>query len=183
MRTVLLHAPEPSPPLRPPLHPLPTSSALLTPSLPQPHTSRSIQRVAHHRHWWPSSLGPACLCHFLCVGLLVHVTLCSRGGHACCFTSCSAAHDGQRGVPWSSVTVLLDVMTASWAASLHYAVSEYDGDSFYSTLHSLLACGWMTVFTAHKWSSVHILWESLGGQSGDILKGRRTPLRPGRLPL
>lgn len=36
------------------------------------------------------------------------------------------------------------------------AVSEYDGDSFYGALHSLLACGWMAVFTAHKWSSVHI---------------------------
>lgn len=88
------HPPSPPPS---PLHPLPPSFAPFTPSLLQPHMSRSIQRVAHHRHWWPSSLGPACLCHFLCAGLLVHVTLCSRGGHACCFTSCLAARDGQRG--------------------------------------------------------------------------------------
>lgn len=61
-----------------------------------------------------------------------------------------------REVARSSVTVLLDVMIASRAASLHYAVSEHVGDSFYGALHSLLACGWMAVFTAHKWSGVHI---------------------------
>lgn len=157
MCTVLLHAPQ-QPPSQPHPHPLPPSSAPFTPSLLQPHMSRRIQRVAHHCHWWPSSLGPACLCHFLCAGLLVHVTLCSRGGYACCFTSCLAACDGQGGIPRSSVTVLLDVLTTSWAASLHYAVSEYDGDSFYGALHSLLAWGWMSVFTAHKWSGMHIFW-------------------------
>lgn len=29
----------------------------------------------------------------------------------------------------------------------------------YGTLHSLLACAWVTVFTAHKWSAVHIFWD------------------------
>lgn len=142
-------------PTHPPIPPTTPASAPITPALLQPHMSRSIQRVAHHHHWWPSSLGPPCLCHFLCVGLLVHVTLCSRVGRACCFTSCLAVNGK---VLCISVTVLLDVLIASSAASLHYAVSEYDGDSFYGTLHSLLACSWMTVFTAHKWSSVHIFW-------------------------
>lgn len=150
-RMPLQHLPSPPRPRR-----LPPSSAPFNPSLLQPHMSRRIQRVAHHRHWWPSSLGPACLCHFLCAVLLVHVTLCSRGGQACCFTSCFAAHDWQRGKPWSSLTVLLDVMTASWAATLRYAVSGYDGDCFYGALHSLLACSWLSVFTAHKWSGLHI---------------------------
>lgn len=101
-------------------------------------------------------------------GLLVYVTSYVRG---CYFMSPSVAGEGTpavllhvwllatgREVQRSSVTVLLDVMIASWAASLHYALSEYDGDSFYGALHSLLACGWMTVFTAHKWSGMHIFW-------------------------
>lgn len=68
-----------------------------------------------------------------------------------------------------------DVLFASGVASLPTAVSEYDGDGFYGTLNSPFTWGWMTVFTAHKWSGVHI--------SGDMLKRRCAPLSLGCLLL
>lgn len=74
--------------------------------------------------------------------------------------------------PWH---VPLDVSHAGGPAGLHTVVSEYDADGFYGTHHSLLTWSWMTVFTAHKWSGVHI--------SGDMLKRRCMPLRPGCLRL
>lgn len=69
--------------------------------------------------------------------------------------SCSWRAEMSHAAQWQ---VLLDVMIASWAPSLHSAVSEYDENSFYGTPQSLLACGRMAVFTAHKWNDVHIFW-------------------------
>lgn len=138
---------------------LPTTS----PAIPYiTSTRQGSPKVAHHHHWWVPSLGPPCFCYFLCGDLHFSVAHWAHLLFYFIFGFLVSAKLSGKSDP--------DLIYASGAASLHAAVSGYDGDSFYDTLHSLFIWGRMTVFTAHKWSSVHI--------SGDILERRCIPFGP-----
>lgn len=153
MCTVLLHAPATAAFTTPPT----PAASLLGPLHPLIAAATHVKEDAESRSSLPlmALLSGACL--------FMSLPMCRNA------SSCHPVQQGwlrllfyfMFGCLWraeSSVTALVDVMTASWAASRHYAVSEYDGDSFYGALHSLLAWGWMSVFTAHKWSGMHIFW-------------------------